>query len=71
MTTIPDYITVLAMSHQTHETHVMRAVRSTGIPIRRRIGMWFSRRSEAAAGGASAPALMLPELRDYPYRSGC
>ena len=70
MTTIPEYLTVMAMAHHTHETHGLRAVRSTGPSLRERISKRFARQS-VAAPGVAAPGRMLPELRDYPYRSGC
>ena len=70
MTTIPEYLTVMAMAQHTHETRGLRAVPSAGPSLRERISRHFPRQS-VAAPGLTAPSRMLPELRDYPYRSGC
>ena len=69
MTTIPEYLTVMTMAHHTHETRGLRAVRSTPPSLRERISRRFPR--PVLEPGVAASSRLLPELRDYPYRSGC
>ena len=70
MTTIPEFLTVMAMAHQTHETRHLRPIRSSGPSLRERFLARIPRRTTAALGAATSGGI-LPELRDYPYRSGC
>jgi len=69
MTTIPEYLTVMAMAQHTHETRGLRAVPSAGPSLRERISRRFPR--PVSEPGVAASSRLLPELRDYPYRSGC